>query len=750
MSLSAPAADRRSVDVTEELEESFYEYSSSVLTSRALPDARDGLTPVRRRILYAMMRAGTTSAKPYRKSVASVSDTMKSYHPHGDASIYGSLAKMAQPFSLNVPLVDGHGNFGAPDHPPAAQRYTEARLARAAEMLLAGIDEDCVDFVPNFDSSTNEPRVLPAAWPALLINGSQGVAVGVTTSIPPHNPREAIEAALYRLSHPRCRLSSVMKVMPGPDYPTGARLMAHRSSLVDLYGTGAGSVTLRSTVRVSVSEGSLQQVLDFVDIPFSTSPEKIVLAVQKASAEDGPLGPLVESVEDLSDRRHGMLLRVTLRSGVPAPEALESLYRHSPLETVEHYRMAVLEGGRLHTEMGLLGLLDCYLAHRLEVVRRRSEFRRDRARSRLERVEALRKAHSLMDEVIEACRSTAPRSRLVGALAALLGVSRDHADAVADLPLRSIGRLDAKELDRQAAALRKEIESLGRLLSDESRLRAAVAKELRAALGEFDGRDRRTEMHDSEEDTAVASLSELRSRSYDACVLDDGRVAPFVPDGAEAVSAASASEQGAVCAVLADGTGVRVDCSVLRASSEPVSLGAPAIAVVPDGSRVLLASSGLKAKHVDLSSAVPRYYAAGQPVSLMALADGDVLVSAEPSADDAASVAAVASDGRVLAVQASSIPQQGLSAAGVSLMAPREGRRLLAAGLGPSVVVPVSARGAAVCSVPAESLPRASRGTVGRPPSAVPGWPSGPAAAYCGSRRAKWMARRRAFCLRGL
>lgn len=740
-----------SVDVTEELEESFFAYSSSVLTSRALPDVRDGLTPVRRRILYAMLRAGTLSSKSYKKSVASVSDTMKSYHPHGDASIYGSLAKMAQPFSMNVVLVDGHGNFGAPDHPPAAPRYTEARLSVPAEMMLEGIDEECVDFVPNFDSSTHEPVVLPAAWPALLVNGSQGVAVGVTTSIPPHNPKEVLEAALYRLANPRCRLRSVMRKLPGPDYPTSARIMADRSSLVDLYSSGVGAVVLRSSVTVSVSGESLQQVLDFSDVPYSSSPEKVVVAVNKASADGGPLEALVESIEDLSDRLHGLLLRVTLRPGVTAADALEPLYRCSPLEVTEHYRMAVLDGeGRLQAESGLLYLLDAYLDHRVEVVRRRSVFRLDRARERLERTEALLKAHSMMDQVIELCRGPMTKSKLVDALSKLLGVAREHATAVADLPLRSIGRLDSKELGRRAASLRKDIDSLELLLSDESKRKAAVAKDLRSALAEFEGHDRRTEISDTDDESVLAP-EEAASRSFDACVLSDGRVSSFVPDGQEAVSASHASPQGAVCVAFSDGTAVRMDCAVLRASTTPLYLGKEAISVVPDASRVLLATAGLKAKHVDLATAVPKYYMSGQPTSLVSLGPEDSLVSVvvSPEGDGSALVSAVASDGAVLVIESGSIPQQGLSAAGVVMMAARGNRRLLAAGTAPSVTVALSGRRAAVCTVPVADLPVASRGTVGRRPS-VKDWPTEPFAAYCGTHKSKWMARRKAFCLRGL
>jgi len=336
---------------------SYLDYAMSVIVARALPDVRDGLKPVHRRILFAMQEAGYTADKPYRKSARVVGDVMGKYHPHGDASIYDALVRMAQPFSMRLPLIDGQGNFGSVDgDPPAAMRYTEARLAPAAGALLAGIDEDTVDFQPNYDESVDEPRVLPAAFPNLLINGAGGIAVGMATNIPPHNPTEILDATLALIANPALTLEELMKIVPGPDFPTGAMILG-RSGIRSAFETGRGSIPLRARAEIEELRGT-RQLIAVTEIPYqvnkSTLLEKIAELVRAKA---------VEGISDLRDEsdRSGMRIVIELKRDATAEVVLNQLYRMTQLQTSFPVNFVALHEGRPR-QMGLKDALMAFIA----------------------------------------------------------------------------------------------------------------------------------------------------------------------------------------------------------------------------------------------------------------------------------------------------------------------------------------------------------------------------------------------------
>ena len=414
---------------------SYLDYAMSVIVARALPDVRDGLKPVHRRILFAMQEAGYTADKPYRKSARVVGDVMGKYHPHGDASIYDALVRMAQPFSMRLPLIDGQGNFGSVDgDPPAAMRYTEARLAPAAGALLAGIDEDTVDFQPNYDESVDEPRVLPAAFPNLLINGAGGIAVGMATNIPPHNPTEILDATLALIANPALTLEELMKIVPGPDFPTGAMILG-RSGIRSAFETGRGSIPLRARAEIEELRGN-RQLIAVTEIPYqvnkSTLLEKIAELVRAKA---------VEGISDLRDEsdRSGMRIVIELKRDATAEVVLNQLYRMTQLQTSFPVNFVALHEGRPR-QMGLKDALMAFIAFREEVILRRSRHRLAKARERGHLLIGLAIAVANLDEIIRVIRESAdaPTARAAlmnrdwpaGDVGVLLALVDDYRNAV--------------------------------------------------------------------------------------------------------------------------------------------------------------------------------------------------------------------------------------------------------------------------------------------------------------------------------
>ncbi len=390
------------IEIQQEMEQSFLDYAMSVIVSRALPDARDGLKPVHRRILWAMHEAGLRPDRNHKKCATVVGDVIGKYHPHGDQSVYDALVRMGQDFSLRHPLIDPHGNFGSPSDPPAAYRYTECRLTALAMHMLADIDEDTVDFTSNFDGSSEEPTVLPGRFPNLLVNGSQGIAVGMATNIPPHNLGEVIDATVHLLDHPDATTDDLMEFVKGPDFPTGGQIMG-RAGLVSAFRTGRGSVKMRASAEIE--EGPRGDRIVVTEIPYQTSVEEIEEKIAElANAR------VLEGIREIRNERARGVTRlvIELKKDAPANVMLNNLYKHTPLQTTFAVNFVALVDGVPRT-LNLRDALVHYVAHQVEVITRRSQFRLDKARRRAHIVEGFLKALDLIDEIIAAIRASADR-----------------------------------------------------------------------------------------------------------------------------------------------------------------------------------------------------------------------------------------------------------------------------------------------------------------------------------------------------
>ncbi len=481
------------IEIQEEMERSFLEYSMSVIVARALPDVRDGLKPVHRRILYGMWDVGLRPDRPHVKCAKVVGDVMGRFHPHGDAAIYDALARMVQPFSLRHPLIDGHGNFGAPgpEAGPAAMRYTECRLAPIAMSLLEGIDEDTVDFVANYDASASEPVVLPARMPNLLVNGSQGIAVGMATNIPPHNLGEVIDATRYLIDHPEATSDELMQFVKGPDFPTGALILG-RSGIVEAYRTGRGSVKLRAVAEIVEGRGGQTQIV-VSEIPYQTAIEVIEKQIAEA-LDSGNLSGISEAQNDSAGGEPRLVL--TLKRDANANVVLNNLYKHTQLQTSFGVHMLALVDG-VPRLVNLAQALSAYVAHQQEVVTRRSEYRLDRARKRAHIVEGLLRALDMIDALIATIRASADRS---AARAALMeepfSFSEEQATHILDMQLGRLTRLGRAELDEEMAQLRETIAELEAILGDPARLRAVISGELAEVKERFATERRSRIVHD--------------------------------------------------------------------------------------------------------------------------------------------------------------------------------------------------------------------------------------------------------------
>lgn len=474
------------VDVSAEMQDSFLEYAYSVIYSRALPDARDGLKPVQRRILFQMADMGLRPDRGHVKSARVVGEVMGKLHPHGDSAIYDALVRLAQPFALRVPLVDGHGNFGSLDDGPAAARYTEARLAPAALALTENLDEDVVDFTPNYDGQFQQPDVLPAAFPNLLVNGTTGIAVGMATNMAPHNLIEVVAAAIHLLDNPDASTADLMQFVPGPDLPGGG-IIVGLDGIREAYETGRG--TFRTRAKVSVeSLGPRRTGLVVTELPYMVGAERVIEKIKDAVNAKKLTG--IADLNDLTDRNHGLRLVIGIKTGFDPNAVLEQLYRLTPLEDSFGINNVALVDGQPQT-LGLKPLLRVYLDHRLSVVTRRSSFRLARKQERLHLVEGLLIAILDIDEVIQVIRASDDGEQARTKLMSVFDLSQPQAEYILELRLRRLTRFSRIELETERDALKKEIADLEALLGSDVLLRAQVARELHATAETF-GTPRRT------------------------------------------------------------------------------------------------------------------------------------------------------------------------------------------------------------------------------------------------------------------
>ncbi|MGA5648916.1 DNA gyrase/topoisomerase IV subunit A [Streptomyces seoulensis] len=687
------------IDVVDEMRGSYLEYAYSVIYSRALPDARDGLKPVHRRIVYQMNEMGLRPERAYVKCARVVGEVMGKLHPHGDASIYDALVRMAQPFSMRVPLVDGHGNFGSlgNDDPPAAMRYTECRMAAAASLMTESIDEDTVDFAPNYDGQEQEPVALPAAFPNLLVNGSSGIAVGMATNMAPHNLREVIAAARHLIRHPNADLDALMRHVPGPDLPTGGRIVG-LDGIRDAYATGRGSFKMRATVAIEAVTAR-RKGLVVTELPFAVGPEKVIAKIKDLVNAKKIQG--IADVKDLTDREHGLRLVIEIKNGFVPEAILEQLYKLTPMEESFGINNVALVDGQPLT-LGLKELLEVYLDHRFDVVRRRSEFRRTKRRDRLHLVEGLLTALVDIDEVIRVIRSSENSAQAKERLMERYGLSDIQTQYILDTPLRRLTKYDRIELEAEKDRLNQEIEELTRILDSDAELRKLVSGELADVAKKF-GSDRRTVLLESAasqvatvplqvaDDPCRVLLSSTallaRTTGAEPPAREGGRVKHDV-----IVSSVPATARGEIGAVTSSGRLLRINVVDLpqlpdTASAPNLSGGAPLAEFVSlEGDETVVCLTTLDESSPGLAigteqgvvkRVLPDYPSNKDELEVISLREGDRIVGAVELRTGEEDLVFISDDAQLLRYQASQVRQQGRPAGGVAGIKLTEGAKVI-------------------------------------------------------------------------
>ncbi len=566
-----PSYDPRSVKenivetpLKDEMSKSFLEYAYSVIYARALPDARDGLKPVQRRIIYQMGQMNLNPDRPYMKSARVVGEVMGKLHPHGDSAIYEAMVRLAQPFAMRLPLVDGHGNFGSLDDGPAASRYTEARLAPAALGMNADIDEDTVDFTPNYDNKLKEPSVLPSAIPNLLVNGASGIAVGMATNMATHNLGEVVQAAKHLMRHPDATLEELMRYVPGPDWPGGGIIIG-RDGIRQAYETGRGAFVTRAATHIE-NVTARKKAIVVTELPFMVGPERVLERISEGVKNRRIEG--ISSAIDLTDRHNGTRLVIEIKTGFDPNAVLAQLFKHTPLEDSFTMNNVALVDGRPHT-MGLKEMLEVWIAHRRNVIRRRSEFRRKKALERLHLVDGLLLALVDIDEVIQVIRTSDDADKAKTRLMAVFDLDEVQAQYILDLRLRRLTKMSRIELEAERDELKRKIEELERILGSDEELDRVVVEEMDQAVTQW-GTPRRTVLLDLNPDGSLSPVP-VQGRSEDE-VQDTAseaiHAASRVSAAAEDVAAAAAArkagnEEDATAALQLNDT----PCAVMMSAS---------------------------------------------------------------------------------------------------------------------------------------------------------------------------------------
>ncbi|MGY0491247.1 DNA gyrase/topoisomerase IV subunit A [Streptomyces sp. WG-D5] len=679
------------IDVVDEMQGSYLEYAYSVIYSRALPDARDGMKPVHRRIVYQMNEMGLRPERGYVKCARVVGEVMGKLHPHGDASIYDALVRLAQPFSMRVPLVDGHGNFGSlgNDDRPAAMRYTECRMDPAASLMTESIEENTVDFAPNYDGQEQEPLVLPAAYPNLLVNGASGIAVGMATNMAPHNLGEVIAAARHLIKHPGADLDTLMKYVPGPDLPTGGRIVG-LSGIRDAYETGRGTFKIRATVSVE-NVTARRKGLVVSELPFAVGPEKVISKIKELVGSKKLQG--IADVKDLTDREHGLRLVIEIKNGFVPEAVLEQLYKLTAMEESFGINNVALVDGQPLT-LGLKELLEVYLDHRFDVVRRRSEFRRGKKQDRLHLVEGLLVALVDIDEVIRIIRSSENSAQAKERLIERFSLSEIQTQYILDTPLRRLTKFDRIELDAERDRLNGEIDELTGILDSDAELRKLVSTELAAVAKKF-GTDRRTVLLESAGAPVSAVPLQVADDPCRVLLSSTGLLArtangePFTEgEGTKRVkhdvivSAVPATARGEVGVVTSEGRLLRLSVIDLpqlpeTAATPNLSGGAPISEFLSslgaDETVVCLmtldeSSPGLAigTEQGIVKRVVPDYPSHKEELEVITLKDGDRIVGAAELRTGEEDLVFITDDAQLLRFQASIVRPQGRAAGGMA------------------------------------------------------------------------------------
>jgi DNA gyrase subunit A len=685
------------IDVVDEMERSYLEYAYSVIYARALPDARDGFKPVHRRIVYQMNEMGLRPDRGYVKCARVVGEVMGKLHPHGDASIYDALVRMAQGFSMRMPLVDGHGNFGSlgNDDPPAAMRYTESRMAPAAILMTESIDEDTVDFSPNYDGQEREPVALPAAFPNLLVNGASGIAVGMATNMPPHNLSEVIAAARHLIRHPDAGLDALMRHIPGPDLPTGGRIVG-LTGIRDAYETGRGTFKIRSTATVENVTARRKGIV-VTELPFTVGPEKVISKIKDLVGAKKLQG--IADVKDLTDRQHGLRLVIEVKNGFNPEAVLEQLFKLTPMEESFGINNVALVDGQPLT-LGLKELLEVYVDHRFDVVRRRSEFRRGKASDRLHLVEGLLVALVDIDEVIAVIRSSDNSAQAKERLMERFSLSEVQTQYILDTPLRRLTRFDRIELESERDRLNEAITELTRILESDAELRKLVSNEL-AAVAKSYGTPRRTVLLDSAETPVAAVPLEVSDDPCRVLLSATGLLARTADGGGLStetkrakhdviVSSVPATTRGDVGVVTSGGRLLRVsviDLPALPAAAHNLSGGAAVAEFVSlaEGERVLCLSTldesspglALGTEQGVVKRVVPDFPANKDEFEVIGLKEGDRVIGAAELSTGEEDLVFITDDAQLLRYPAGQVRPQGRPAGGMAGIKLAEGAKVI-------------------------------------------------------------------------
>ena len=695
------------IDVAEEMRGSYLEYAYSVIYQRALPDARDGLKPVQRRILYQMNEMGLRPDRGHVKSARVVGEVMGRLHPHGDSAIYDALVRMSQPWAMRLPLIDGHGNFGSPggDDSPAAMRYTEARLTAAAMEMVASIDEDTVDFQPNYDSTETQPEVLPAGLPNLLVNGTAGIAVGMATNMAPHNLGEVIAAARHLIASPEASLDELMRFVPGPDLPTGGKIVG-LDGIREAYETGRGIFRTRATARVEKVTPRRDGIV-VTELPYGVGPEKVISRIKDLVQAKKLAG--IADLKDLTDRHRGLHLVIEIRGGFHPEAILDELYRLTPMEETFGINNVALVDGQPRV-LGLRELLSIYVNHRIEVVRRRCEFRRRKRADRMHLVDGLLVALLNIDEVIQVIRASDDSAQARERLMSVFDLSEIQALYILDTPLRRLTRYDRLELERERETLQREIDGLTAILESETRLRQLVSRELgevaerfasprRTVLLEGSGKARTAAVPlEVADDPCLVLLSSAgliaRTATQPAGRPAEGTLDAAAQDGAAPapaagprtahdviIATAATTARGSTAVVTSHGRLIRV--GVLEIPALPPSAHSPSLAggapiaefvalgagetvvglAAPDGSPGGLAlgtASGV------VKRVAPDYPANATEFEVISLKDGDRVAGAVQLDGEDADLVFITSDAQLLRFPASAVRPQGRAAGGMA------------------------------------------------------------------------------------
>ena len=716
------------VPVAEELKESFLAYSLSVITARAIPDVRDGLKPVQRRILYSMLRMGIRPDTPHRKSARVVGDTMGRYHPHGDAAIYDALARMGQPFSRGMTLIDPQGNFGSLDDPPAASRYTECRLTAAAMAMVGELDEDTVEFRPTYDGEATEPGYLPALLPNLLLNGTTGIAVGMATNMPTHNLAEVHAAITLTMNkrRPKPTIDEMLAVLPGPDFPSGGIVVD--DGIREAYETGRGTIRIRARAHVE-DIGRGRQAIVVTELPYLVGPERVISKLKELNEAGRVTG--IADFKNLSDRHTGLRLQVTVKPGHNPQAVLGELYRLTPLEETFGINNVVLVDGEPRT-LGIHEMCRHYIDHRLDVVVRRTRHRLARAEERLHLVAGLLMALEVIDEVVAIIRGSEDAATARDGLMDRFDLSRLQTDHILDMPLKRLTALETRRLLDERDDLEASIRDFTTLLGSEKRQRTLVLDELAEAVESF-GRPRRTEIVHPDDLPVFDSVTTTEDVDDEPCVVTlstSGQIARSPVDGAKRatpgrhdvlVASLLTRTTATVTAVTSDGRPLQVAAAELAdgagrargagaAQAFGTNRGEVIHTVVAEGDEhlVVVTANGVAKR---LTQDEVRATRSGKP--LLKLRPGDRVVAAF-TAHDGVDLVIVASDGQALRTPVDAVSVQGRGAAGVAGMKLRSGVVVVGAApvLSDDTLITVTDTGG-VKATPLSELEARGRGGIG-------------------------------------